>query len=72
MQYTIELKYVATITETVEANDEGEALDKARNLAEEADMDDFVIVEELESQMFYMSIFSHHKYTAIFLNYQMF
>ena len=50
-QYTIESKYVVTITHSVEANDEGEALDKARNLAEEADMDDFVIVEELESQM---------------------
>lgn len=49
--YTIELKYIATITETVEANDEGEALDKARNLAEEADMEDFTIIEELESQM---------------------
>jgi len=50
-QYTIELNYRATITQTVEANDEGEALDKARNLAEEADMENFVIVEELESQM---------------------
>lgn len=50
-QYTIELNYRASITQTVEANDEGEALDKARNLAEEADMENFVIVEELESQM---------------------
>jgi hypothetical protein len=38
-------------TQTIEANDEGEALDKARNLAEEADMNDFVVVEELESQI---------------------
>ena len=50
-QYTIELNYKATITQTVEANDEGEALDKARNLAEEADMEEFVITEELESHM---------------------
>ena len=50
-QYTIESKFVVTITHSVEANDEGEALDKARNLAEEADMDEFVISEELESQI---------------------
>lgn len=50
-QYTIELNYKVSITQTVEANDEGEALDKARNLAEEADMDEFVIIEELETQM---------------------
>lgn len=50
-QYTIESKYVVTITHSVEANDEGEALDKARNLSEEADMDEFVISEELESQI---------------------
>lgn len=49
--YTIELNYKVSITQSVEAKDEGEALDKARNLAEEADMDDFVIVEELESHM---------------------
>lgn len=50
-QYTIEINYKASITQTVEADNEGEALDKARNLAEEADMEDFVLVEELESQM---------------------
>ena len=50
-QYTIESKYVVTITHSVEANDEGEALDKARNLAEEADMDEFVVTEELESHI---------------------
>ena len=49
--YTIETKYVATITHTVEANDEGEALDKARTLAEEADMEEYVFTEELESQI---------------------
>ena len=51
MRYSIELKYVATIIETVEANDEGEALDKARDLAEEADMDEFTISNELESKL---------------------
>ena len=49
--YTIESKYAVTIIHTVDANDEGEALDKARNLAEEADMNEFLISEELESQI---------------------
>ena len=48
-RYTIELKYVAAIRETVEANDEGEALEKARTCAEDADLEDYTIVEELES-----------------------
>lgn len=51
MIYTIDLKYIASITQTVEAEDEGEALDKARDKAEEADMSDFNIVEELESRI---------------------
>lgn len=50
-RYTVELKYIATITEVVEANDEGEALDKARNKAEDADMSEFSIVEEKESRL---------------------
>lgn len=50
-KYTIELKYIASITETVEANDEGEALDKARNKAEDADLTEFNIVEERESRI---------------------
>lgn len=49
--YTIESTYKVVITHTVEGNDEGEALDKARTMAEEADMEEFVIVEELESQI---------------------
>jgi len=50
-RYTIELKYVAAIRETVEANDEGEALEKARTCAEDADLEDYTIVEELESRI---------------------
>jgi hypothetical protein len=49
--YTIELTYIANIIKTVEANDEGEALEKARDLAEESDMNEFVIVEERESRI---------------------
>jgi len=51
MQYSIELKYLTSIIEVVEANDEGEALEKARNIAEEADMNEFVICEERESRI---------------------
>lgn len=46
MQYTIQLDYRATITEVVEAEDEGQAYDKARELAEEADPRDFKITDE--------------------------
>ena len=49
--YTIELTYTANIIKTVEANDEGEALEKARDLSEESDMNEFVIVEERESRI---------------------
>ena len=51
MIYTIELKYISSIIQTVEANDEGEALGKARDKAEEADMSEFSIAEELESRI---------------------
>ena len=50
-QYTIESKYVVTITHSVEANDEGEALDKAREIAEDADINEFTIGEERESKI---------------------
>lgn len=50
-KYTIELKYIASITEVVDANDEGEALDKARDKAEDADLSDFTIIEERESRI---------------------
>lgn len=51
MKYTIELNYNARITQVVDANDEGEALDKARTLAEEADMNDFIFTHENESHI---------------------
>lgn len=53
MKYTIELKYVASYTTTVEGDfrDEGDALDAARTKAEEADMQEFTLVKELESQV---------------------
>lgn len=49
--YTIEINYQATYTAMVEANNEGEALDKARTQAEEADIRDFVINSELDSNI---------------------
>lgn len=50
-RYTIEMKHIATITEVVEAKDEGEALEKARTAAENADMNEFTLKEELESRI---------------------
>lgn len=44
--YSVEMNYAATITFDVKANDEGEALQKARDLAEQAPMSSFSIVEE--------------------------
>ena len=47
-RYTIRLNYSATYTATVEGNfkNEGEALDAVRRQAEDADADEFVIVDE--------------------------
>lgn len=45
------MNYVARITHEVEANDEGDALNKAQQLSEEADMRDFTITGELESKI---------------------
>lgn len=50
-QYIIEMNYTASITQVVEANDEGEALDKARNLADEADINEFVLRDEQEARI---------------------
>lgn len=50
-KYTIELNYNAAITFDVIAEDEGEALSKARDLAEEADMSQFTLTEEFESKI---------------------
>ena len=49
--YTIELNYKASITVDVEANDEGEALTKARELAEMAPMSRYTIIEESRSRI---------------------
>ena len=51
MIYTVQLNNIASITLDVEANDEGEALQKARDLAEEAPMSSFSILEELQSNI---------------------
>lgn len=51
MIYTVELNYTSSITVDVEANDEGEALHKARELAEQAPMTSFAIVEEQRSRI---------------------
>lgn len=50
-KYTIQLNYNASIVVEVNANDEGEALDKARDKAEDADIKQFTIGGERESQI---------------------
>lgn len=55
--YTIEMNYVVAYTTQVEievtgnADDEGKALQAARTKAEDADMDEFSIVRELEARI---------------------
>lgn len=49
--YVIEMNYVARITQEVEAQDEGEALTKAQELSDVADIRDFTIVSELASNI---------------------
>ncbi len=54
-KYTIQLNYNASIIVDVEVentpNAEGEALEKARNIAEDADIREFTIGNERESQI---------------------
>ena len=50
-KYTIQLNYNASIIVEVTGNDEGEALEKARNYAEDADIREFTIGNERESQI---------------------
>lgn len=52
-KYTIEFNYNASIVVEVKGNfnDEGEALDKAREIAEDADIKEFTINKELESRI---------------------
>lgn len=51
--YTIELNYIASIRVSVNGDfkDEGEALAKAREMAEDADINEFNIGNELESRI---------------------
>lgn len=48
-QYEVQLNYNASITVVVEANDEGEALTKAREMAEDSDINQYLIGTERES-----------------------
>ena len=50
-RYTIEINYKASINVDVDGMDEGDALAKAREIAEEADMKEFVFSNELESRV---------------------
>lgn len=47
--YEVQLNYKATLTVAVEANDDGEAYTKAQALAEESDINQYVIGTEMES-----------------------
>jgi hypothetical protein len=50
-KYTIQYNFNASIVVDVEAKDEGEALEKGRNIAEEADIKQFTICGEREAQI---------------------
>lgn len=50
-RFKIQLNYNASYVTEVDAKDEGEAYEKARNNAEEADVKEFVICGERESQI---------------------
>jgi DNA-binding SARP family transcriptional activator len=49
--FTIQLNYNAAITVDVDAKDEGEALSKAREMADDADFKEFAICGEREAQI---------------------
>ena len=50
-KYTMQMNYNASIIVEVNANDEGEALDKARDKAEDADIRQFTLGCENESRI---------------------
>lgn len=50
-KYTVQMNYNASIIAEVMAEDEGEALDKARDYAEDADIRQFTIGSENESKI---------------------
>ena len=49
-KYSVRLNYDAVLTVEVMAEDEGDALDKARTIAEETDPRQFTICNERESR----------------------
>ena len=50
-KYSIQYNFNASIVVDVDAKDEGEALEKGRNIAEEADIKQFTICGEREAQI---------------------
>ena len=50
-KYKIQYNYNASIIVEVEGKDEGEALEKGRNIADEADIKQFTICGEREAQI---------------------
>ena len=50
-KYKIQYNYNASIVVEVDAKDEGDALEKGRNIAEEADIKQFTICGEREAQI---------------------
>jgi hypothetical protein len=50
-KYTVQLNYNASIIVETTGNDESEALENARNIAEDADIREFTIGNERESQI---------------------
>lgn len=49
--YSVQLNFLTQINLDVEAQDEGEALQKARDIANQAPMSSFSIIEEERSQI---------------------
>jgi len=49
--YTIEVRFVVSATYEVNGEDEGDALNKANELAESADINEFQFCEQLESNI---------------------
>jgi hypothetical protein len=50
-RYKIQYNYNASIVVEVDGKDEGDALEKGRNIAEEADIKQFTIFGEREAQI---------------------
>ncbi len=50
-KFTIKMNYKASIIFDVDAENEGDALDKARELAEDADVREFSICNELPAEI---------------------